>query len=77
MQKDSESKIIPLFPVHVFKNVPFLAGLGDNYYNEYEYETVYSEENHNYDIAAYIHGDSIKPKYSAGEVALINETGAD
>lgn len=77
MKKESESKVIPLFPLRVLKDVPLSAGLGDNYYDEYEYETVYSEEEHNYDIGAYIHGDSMMPKYSYGEVALINETGFD
>ena len=77
IKKESESKIVPLFPVRVLKDVPLSAGLGDNYYNEYEYETVYSEEDYNYDIAAYIHGDSMLPKYTDGEVALINETGFD
>jgi phage repressor protein C with HTH and peptisase S24 domain len=77
IKKESESKVIPLFPVRVLKDVPLSAGLGDNYYDEYEYETVYSEEDYNYDIAAYIHGDSMLPKYSDGEVALINETGFD
>lgn len=76
-KKESESKIVPLFSVRVLKDVPLSAGLGDNYYDEYEYETVYSEEEHNYDIAAFIHGDSMMPKYSDGEVALINETGFD
>ncbi len=77
IKKESESKVLPLFSVRVLKDVPLSAGLGDNYYDEYEYETVYSEKEHNYDIAAYIHGDSMLPKYSDGEVALINETGFD
>lgn len=77
IKKESESKVITLFPVRVLKDVPLSAGLGDNYYDEYEYETVYSKEDYNYDIAAYIHGDSMLPNYSDGEVALINETGFD
>lgn len=77
MKKESESKAIPLFSVRVLKDVPLSAGLGDNYYDEYEYETVYSEEDYNYDIAAYIHGDSMLLKYTDGEVALINETEFD
>ena len=63
--------------MRVLKDVPLSAGLGDNYYDEFEYETVYSEKSYNYDIATYIHGDSMLPKYSDGEVALINETGFD
>lgn len=77
IQNESESKVVPLFPVRILKDIPLSAGLGDNYYDEYEYETVYSKEEHNYDIAAFIHGDSMMPRYSDGEVALINETGFD
>lgn len=77
IKKESESEVIPLFPVRVLKDVPLSAGLGDNYYDGYEYETVYSEEDYNYDVAAYIHGDSMMPQFSDGEVALINETGFD
>lgn len=77
IKKESKIKVMPLFSVRVLKDVPLSAGLGDNYYDEYEYETVYSEKSYNYDIAAYIHGDSMMPKYSDGEVALINETGFD
>lgn len=77
IKKESESEVITLFPVRVLKDVPLSAGLGDNYYDEYEYETVYSEEDYNYDVAAYIHGDSMMPQFSDGEVALINETGFD
>lgn len=75
IKKESESEVITLFPVRVLKDVPLSAGLGDNYYDEYE--TVYSEEDYNYDVAAYIHGDSMMPQFSDGEVALINETGFD
>ena len=77
IKKESEIKVLPLFSVRVLKDVPLSAGLGDNYYDEFEYETVYSEKSYNYDIATYIHGDSMLPKYSDGEVALINETGFD
>ncbi|HEM5253302.1 TPA: helix-turn-helix transcriptional regulator, partial [Streptococcus suis] len=77
VKKEAKIKVRPLFSVRVLKEVPLSAGLGDNYYDEYESETVYSEKSYNYDIAAYIHGDSMMPKYSDGEVALINETGFD
>ena len=64
---------MPLFSVRVLKDVPLSAGLDYNYYNEYEYETVYSEKSNNFDIA----GDLMMPRYSDGEIALINETGFD
>lgn len=77
IKKESESKIVPLFSVRVLKDVPLSAGLGENYYDEYESETVYANEYYSYDLAAFIQGDSMMPKYSDGEVALINETGFD
>lgn len=74
---ESETKVAPLFPIRVLKDVPLSAGLGENYYDEYESETVYANEDYSYDLAAFIQGDSMMPKYSDGEVALINETGFD
>ena len=74
---ESETKVASLFPIRVLKDVPLSAGLGENYYDEYESETVYANEDYSYDLAAFIQGDSMMPKYSDGEVALINETGFD
>lgn len=54
------------------------AGLGEGFFDEYETETVYSEvEQHGYDLAAWISGDSMEPVYRDGEVALIRANGFD
>lgn len=77
IKEEREHKVVKLFPVRVLKDVPLSAGLGENYYDEYDYETVYTDKEFNYDVAAYIKGDSMLPDYLDGEVALINETGFD
>ena len=52
------------------------SGLGEGFFDEYETETAYSDvERYRYDIAAWISGNSIKPVYQDGEVALIREGG--
>ena len=54
------------------------SGLGEGFFDEYETETAYSDvERYRYDIAAWISGNSIKPVYQDGEVALIREGGFD
>ena len=77
LQEERERKVLELFPVRVLRDVPLSAGLGDSYYDEYDYETVYTDREVSYDVAAYIKGDSMLPDYLDGEVALINETGFD
>ncbi|HHT7734550.1 TPA: XRE family transcriptional regulator [Streptococcus suis] len=69
--------VVPLFPLPVLKDVPLSAGLGENYYDEYESEIVYADREYQFDIAAFIKGDSMSPRYLDGEVALINENGFD
>ena len=53
------------------------AGLGNFYYENYEFETVYFDKDIPYDIASWIDGDSMEPKYHSGDVALIKKTGYD
>lgn len=54
------------------------AGPGYGFDDEYETEVVYSDEQHSsFDIAAWIDGTSMEPKYLDGEVALIRATGFD
>ena len=53
------------------------AGLGNFYYEDYEFDTVYFDKNISYDIASWIDGDSMEPKYHSGDVALIKKTGYD
>ena len=53
------------------------AGLGNFYYEDYEFDTVYFDKAISYDIASWIDGDSMEPKYHSGDVALIKKTGYD
>ncbi|HFU3712494.1 TPA: XRE family transcriptional regulator [Streptococcus suis] len=70
--------VTPLFSVQVLSDVQLSAGLGEGFFDEFETETVYSnEEQYGYDIAAWIEGDSMEPVYKSGEVALIRSNGFD
>ncbi|HEM5090524.1 TPA: helix-turn-helix transcriptional regulator [Streptococcus suis] len=72
------SNVTPLFSVQVLADVQLSAGLGEGFFDEFETETVYSdEEQYGYDIAAWIEGDSMEPVYKSGEVALIRSNGFD
>ena len=53
------------------------AGLGNFYYENYDFNTVYFDKDIPYDIASWIDGDSMEPKYHSGDVALIKKTGYD
>ncbi|HEM3524488.1 TPA: helix-turn-helix transcriptional regulator [Streptococcus suis] len=70
--------VTPLFSVQVLSDIQLSAGLGEGFFDEFETETVYSdEEQYGYDIAAWIEGDSMEPIYKSGEVALIRSNGFD
>ncbi|MGQ7572270.1 XRE family transcriptional regulator [Streptococcus suis] len=72
------SNVSPLFSVQVLSDIQLSAGLGEGFFDEFETETVYSdEEQYGYDIAAWIEGDSMEPVYKSGEVALIRSNGFD
>ena len=72
------SKVTPLFSVQVLSDVQLSAGLGESLFDEYETETVYSDEEQlGYDIAAWISGNSMEPIYQDGEIALICSSGFD
>ena len=72
------SKITPLFSVQVLSDIQLSAGLGESLFDEYETETVYSDEEQlGYDIATWISGKSMEPIYQDGEVALIRSSGFD
>ncbi|HEM4413756.1 TPA: helix-turn-helix transcriptional regulator [Streptococcus suis] len=77
-QREAERKVVQLFPIEVLDEISLSAGPGQSFADEYETCTVYSdEEQYGYDFATWIKGTSMSPKYSDGEVALINETGFD
>lgn len=75
---EQTSNVTPLFSVQVLSDIQLSAGLGEGFFDEFETETVYSnEEQYGYDIAAWIEGDSMEPVYKSGEVALIRSNGFD
>lgn len=77
-QREAERTVIKLFPIKVLDDISLSAGPGQSFADEYETRTVYSdEEQYGYDIATWIKGTSMSPKYLDGEVALIRETGFD
>lgn len=72
------SKATPLFSVQVLSDIQLSACLGESLFDDYETETVYSDEEQlGYDIAAWISGKSMEPIYQDGEVALIRSSGFD
>ena len=76
-QREEERKIIE-FPIQVRKQIVLAAGYGFGFEDEFETETVYAPSDQpNHDVAVWIKGDSMLPKYVSGEVALIDETGFD
>lgn len=53
------------------------AGIGSSFYNDQNYDTVYFDEELAHDLASWVSGDSMEPKYQNGSVALIRDTGFD
>lgn len=78
LEKQKEDEKIIEFPIQVRNQIVLAAGYGFGFDDEFETETVYaSEEQPSHDVAVWIKGDSMLPKYVSGEVALIDETGFD
>ena len=72
------NNVVQLYSIQVLEDIRLSAGPGQSFYDEYATETVYSDQEHTgYDIAAWVRGTSMEPKYLDGEVALIRETGFD
>lgn len=77
-QQEIAEKIVPLYSYQVLSEVQLSAGPGAGYFDEYETETVYSEDEYSgFDIAAWIDGSSMEPVYKHRDVALIKATGYD
>ena len=53
------------------------AGIGASVYDDRNFDTVYFNEELAHDVASWVAGDSMEPKYQNGSVALIRETGFD
>lgn len=70
--------VVSLFSYQVLSDIQLSAGPGESLYDEFETETVYSEDEYTgFDIATWISGNSMEPVYKDGEVALIRSTGFD
>lgn len=66
---------IQLFPYRVYESLS--AGKGHFVSDDPHFDTVYFDQEIDHDIASWIYGDSMEPKYLNGSVALIKETGFD
>ena len=64
-----------LYEYHVYEKMS--AGIGSSVYNDWNYDTVYFDDELAHDFASWVFGDSMEPKYQNGSVALILETGFD
>ena len=64
-----------LYEYHVYECMS--AGIGASVYDDWNFDTVYFNEELAHDFASWVSGDSMEPKYQNGSVALIRETGFD
>ncbi|CYU20113.1 TPA: helix-turn-helix transcriptional regulator [Streptococcus suis] len=70
--------VVSIYSYQVLSDIQLSAGPGEGLYDEFETETVYSEDEYTgFDIATWISGNSMEPVYKDGEVALIRSTGFD
>ncbi|MBG9984136.1 helix-turn-helix transcriptional regulator [Aerococcaceae bacterium DSM 111022] len=64
-----------LFEYHVYEKLS--AGTGYGYFDDHSYDVVYFEEEKEHDLASWVYGDSMEPRYPNGSVVLIRGTGFD
>ena len=69
LDEQNKEKTIKLFPYNVQEKLS--AGTGYGYFDDGNYDTVYYDEEYDYDYASWIFGDSMLPDYQNGDVALI------
>ncbi|WP_332407143.1 LexA family transcriptional regulator [Lactococcus laudensis] len=69
LEEQNKEKTIKLFPYNVQEKLS--AGTGYGYFDDGNYDTVYYNEQYDYDFASWIFGDSMLPDYLNGDVALI------
>lgn len=74
-----EQEIIkPLPKLYAYKVFEKLsAGTGYSYFGDGNYDTVFYDEQLDYDFASWVFGDSMEPTYLNGEVVVIKQTGFD
>ena len=69
LDEQNKENLVQLFPYNVQEKLS--AGTGYGYFDDGNYDTVYYNEQYDYDFASWIFGDSMLPDYPNGVVALI------
>lgn len=69
LDEQNKENLVQLFPYNVKEKLS--AGTGYGYFDDGNYDTVYYDEEYDYDYASWIFGDSMLPDYPNGDVALI------
>ena len=69
LDEQNKENLVQLFPYNVQEKLS--AGTGYGYFDDGNYDTVYYNEQYDYDFASWIFGDSMLPDYPNGDVALI------
>lgn len=64
-----------VFEYHVYEKLS--AGTGYGYLADHSYDVVYYDEEKEHDLASWVYGDSMEPRYPNGSVVLIRGTGFD
>ena len=74
-----EQEIIkPLPKLYAYKVFEKLsAGTGYSYFGDGNYDTVFYDEQLDYNFASWVFSDSMEPTYLNGEVVVIKQTGFD
>ena len=71
LDEQNKENLVQLFPYNVKEKLS--AGTGYGYFDDGNYDTVYYDEEYDYDFASWIFGDSMLPDYPNGDVALIKD----
>lgn len=69
LDEQNKENLVQLFSYNVKEKLS--AGNGYEYFDDGNYDTVYYNEQYDYDFASWIFGDSMLPDYPNGDVALI------
>ena len=69
LEEQNKENLVQLFPYNVQEKLS--AGTGYGYFDDGNSDTVYYNEQYDYDFASWIFGDSMLPDYPNGDVALI------
>ena len=70
-----EQESLPIFQYHVYERLS--AGTGYGYGQDLDYDVVFFDQDISHDLASWVFGDSMEPRFPNGSVALIKDTGWD